>query len=78
MTFEEFKKELDAAQTEEAVKSVYAKYFNLSYDTTHGHDLYTPQVLFEFKQKKNFQNLKLLPQFWLKRFITFDGLNMRK
>ncbi|CAN5221304.1 hypothetical protein BH20ACI1_BH20ACI1_24760 [soil metagenome] len=35
MTFEEFKKELDAAQTEESVKSVYAKYFNIKYDTTY-------------------------------------------
>lgn len=60
MTFEEFKKELDDARTEETVKAIYAKYFNISYNTSDRHDLYTPQVLFEFKHKKNFQNLKAL------------------
>lgn len=60
MTFEEFKNQLKTAQTEEAVKSIYAKYFNISYDTTYGHDLYTPQVLFEFKTDKKLHNLKAL------------------
>lgn len=60
MTFQEFKSKLSQATTEETVKSIYAKYFNISYDTAHSHDLYTPQVLFEFKHDKNFCNLKAL------------------
>ena len=46
MTFEEFKKRLDKATTEEVVKATYAGYFKIQYDTSHHHDLYTPQVLF--------------------------------
>jgi hypothetical protein len=58
MTFEEYKNRLNNATTEEVVKSAYATYFKLKYDTSHHHDLYTPQVLFEFKAEKNFVNLK--------------------
>lgn len=60
MTFEEFKNRLEKATTEEVVKAAYANYFKLKYDTSHRHDLYTTQVLFEFKTDKNFQNLKAL------------------
>ena len=60
MTFNEFKNDLSRATTEETVKSIYAKYFKISYDTSNKHDLYTPQVLFEFKKDKNFHNLKSL------------------
>lgn len=60
MTFEEFERKLKAATDEETVKAVYAKYFNIDYDTAYKHDLYTPQVLFEFKYDKNFKNLKAL------------------
>ena len=60
MLFEEFKNKLARATTEETVKAIYAKYFNISYDTADKHDLYTPQVLFEFKHDKNFHNLKAL------------------
>ena len=60
MTFEEFKNRLKTAKTEETVKAIYAKYFKIDYDTADKHDLYTPQVLFEFKYDKNFQNLKAL------------------
>ena len=48
MTFEEFNNQLVNAQNEEDVKSIYAKYFNINYNTSNRHDLYTPQVLFEF------------------------------
>ncbi|HRO41796.1 MAG TPA: hypothetical protein PL009_03125 [Flavipsychrobacter sp.] len=58
MTFEEFKQKLDVAATEEMVKAAFASFYNLPYDTTHRHDLYTPQILFEFKTDKNFNNLK--------------------
>ena len=60
MTFEEFKKRLETAKTEETVKSIYAEYFKIKYDTADRHDLYTPQVLFEFKRVKNLQNIKTL------------------
>lgn len=60
MTYEEFKNSLENAKTEEVVKSTYAKFFNLKYDTSHHHDLYTPQVFFEFKADKNFHNLKAI------------------
>ncbi|MDR0390321.1 MAG: hypothetical protein LBH59_00305 [Planctomycetaceae bacterium] len=58
MNFEEYKTQLQNATTEEMVKACYAKYFNINYDTKNKHDLYTSNVLFEFKYNKNFQNLK--------------------
>lgn len=60
MTFEAFKNKLALAKTEETVKSIYANYFSIDYNTADKHDLYTPQVLFEFKTDKNFHNLKAL------------------
>lgn len=51
---------LQKAKTEEDVKSVFAKYFDISYDTSEYIDLYTPQVLFEFKFDKNLSNIKQL------------------
>ncbi len=49
-------------KTEEDIKHAYAKYFNINYDTSDRHDLYTPRVLFEFKFDKNFTNLKTRSQ----------------
>lgn len=60
MGFEEFKRGLDSATTEEDVKATFATYFKIKYNTSNRHDLYTPQVLFEFKTDKNFENLKAL------------------
>ncbi len=60
MTFEDFKTQLSKATTEETVKSIYSKYFKLNYDTSFKHDLYTEQVLFEFKHDKNLGNIKSL------------------
>lgn len=60
MKFEEFKRRLKAASTEEAVKAIYASHFEIEYDTADKHDLYTPEVLFEFKHDKNFDNLKAI------------------
>lgn len=40
------------------MKFAYAKYFDLKYDTSHRHDLYTKHVFFEFKSNKNFHSLK--------------------
>jgi hypothetical protein len=60
MTFPEFQSRLTQATTEEVVKATYASYFRIKYDTSHHHDLYTPQVFFEFKADKNLTNLKAL------------------
>ena len=57
-SLEKFLATLASAHTEEEVKFAYAKYFDLDYDTSHRHDLYTKQVFFEFKSNKNFHNLK--------------------
>ncbi len=49
---------LDKTHTEEDVKNVVARQFDIAYDTAGRNDLYTPQVLFEFKFDKNFASLK--------------------
>jgi hypothetical protein len=49
---------LNDGRTEEDIKNAYAKHFNIKYDTSDRHDLYTPSVLFEFKYDKNLENLK--------------------
>ena len=54
-----FKNALLKARTEEDVKNAYANHFNIQYDTSERHDLYTSQVLFEFKYDKNMLNLKV-------------------
>ncbi|MDR2115321.1 MAG: hypothetical protein LBP87_02960, partial [Planctomycetaceae bacterium] len=59
MNFEEYKNRLKNASTEEMVKAAYAEYFGIRYDTKNKHDLYTSNVLFEFKYSKNIQNLKI-------------------
>jgi len=56
--YTKFKTDLAKAHTEEDVKNAYAKHFKISYDTSDRHDLYTPQVLFEFKYDKNMLNLR--------------------
>jgi len=55
-----FLQNLAKTKTEEDVKNVYAKNFSIAYDTSDRHDLYTSEVLFEFKYLKNFQNTKNL------------------
>jgi hypothetical protein len=57
--FNKFITDLKKAKTEEDVKNMYAKIFGIQYDTSDRHDLYTPQVLFEFKYEKNFEALKV-------------------
>ena len=49
---------LDKTRTEEDVKNVVARQFDITYDTAGRNDLYTPQVLFEFKFDKNFASLR--------------------
>ena len=47
---------LSSCQTEEEVKAEFAKYFKIKINTRYRIDLYTPQVLFEFKYDQNFHN----------------------
>ena len=47
---------LSKCEQEEEVKSEFAKYFKLKLITRHRIDLYTPQVLFEFKFNQNFKS----------------------
>lgn len=49
-----FHKELNAASVEEDVKAAYRKFFSLPQDSSKHQDLYTSQMLFEFKYDKNF------------------------
>ena len=51
-------KDLQAAATEEEVKFIFAKFFNLKLSTKNYIDLYTPQILFEFKFDANLENLQ--------------------
>lgn len=47
-------------QTEEEVKNLFAKFFYLKLDTKNYIDLYTPQILFEFKFDDKIKNLPTL------------------
>ena len=58
MDYKQFCRELDRGHTEEDIKHSFANHFGIKYDTSDRHDLYTEQVLFEFKYNKNFDNLK--------------------
>lgn len=49
-------KNLEKAPTEEQVKHYFADYFEIDYDTSDRHDLYTEWWLFEFKHDKNLEN----------------------
>ena len=48
-SFKKFVAGLQKAKTEEEVKHTYAKQFDLNYDTEFRHDLYSPEIFFEFK-----------------------------
>src|SRR5450432_201582 len=53
--FSSFSKALLKAQTEEEVKHAYAGHFGLDYDTEFRHDLYSPEIFFEFKFSRSLQ-----------------------
>src|SRR5665213_3562581 len=53
--FSSFSKSLLKAKTEEEVKHAYASHFNLDYDTEFRHDLYSPEIFFEFKFSRSLQ-----------------------
>lgn len=50
-----FYQELNKASVEEDVKAAYRKFFSLPQDSSKHQDLYTPQMLFEFKYDKKFE-----------------------
>ncbi len=54
-----FIKDLQKTKTEEEVKFAYAKHFKIKFSAAHRQDLYTPQIFFEFKYDKNFENIKV-------------------
>jgi hypothetical protein len=54
-SFANFSKLLLKAKTEEEVKHAFAKHFSLDYDTEFRHDLYSPEVFFEFKFSRGLQ-----------------------
>lgn len=51
---------LARCRTEEDVKAAWAKHLGLEYDTSDDHDLYSPQVLFEFKFDRQLSNASQL------------------
>ncbi len=53
--FSSFQKLLLKAKTEEEVKHAYAKHFALDYDTEFRHDLYSPEIFFEFKFQRSLE-----------------------
>ena len=53
--FSSFSKTLLKAKTEEEVKHAYAAHFNLDYDTEFRHDLYSPEIFFEFKFQRSME-----------------------
>jgi hypothetical protein len=53
--FSSFSSMLLKAKTEEEVKHAYAEHFGLDYDTEFHHDLYSAEILFEFKFSRNLQ-----------------------
>lgn len=66
------------AKTEEDVKNAYAKCFGIHYDTSDRHDLYTPQILFEFKYDKSLDNVRtkasiLAQMLYYVRRLKFGG-----
>jgi len=54
-----FTNALQKGKAKEDIKNAYAKHFDIQYDISAHIDLYTPQVLFEFKYEKNLENLKV-------------------
>lgn len=49
---------LNDCMTEEEVKSEFAKFFKIKLHTQQRFDAYTEKILFEFKNQKNFSQLK--------------------
>lgn len=56
--------DLKTANTEEEVKNLFARFFKLKLDTKNFIDLYTPQILFEFKFDADLNNLQNRAKFF--------------
>lgn len=69
---------ISAAQTEEELKFAVAKYFDLRVSTKNRIDLYTEQILFEFKFDVNLKNVQTLAKvvaqalYYIRRLKFFD------
>ena len=50
---QQFSQLLSRCKVEDDVRAAYAKFFNIPFDASEYIDLYTPQVLFEFKYDRN-------------------------
>ena len=55
-----FFQNFSAAQTEEELKNFFAKFFDIKLNTKNYIDLYTPQIIFEFKLDANLKNISTL------------------
>lgn len=55
--FSSFSKSLLKAKTEEEVMHTSAAHFGLDYDTEFRHELYSPEIFFEFKFQRDFQKV---------------------
>ncbi len=75
--FSSFSKALLKAKTEEEVKHAYAAHFNLDYDTEFRHDLYSPEIFFEFKFSRSLQKRNSQKQLWSTLTLTYHS-GMRK
>ena len=56
----DFYQNFSAAQTEEELKNIFAKFFDIKLNTKNYIDLYTPQIIFEFKLDANLKNISTL------------------
>jgi len=54
-SFSTFSEQIGRAKTEEEVKHAFAAHFGLDYDTEFHHDLYSPEIFFEFKFSRSLQ-----------------------
>lgn len=60
MNKKHFRESISTAKTEEELKFAFVKYFDLPFSTKNRIDLYTAQILFEFKLDDNLNNVKIL------------------
>ena len=73
-----FLENLKNAQTEEMVKHEFAAFFGLKFDTADRHDLFTREILFEFKFDKNFENPKAVAKILAQTLFYIHDLKFGK
>ena len=82
----QFRQLLSRCKVEDDVRAAYAKFFDIPFDASEYIDLYTPQVLFEFKYDKNLsrshEKARVLAQalYYVRRlrYGDIDELNTEK